>query len=140
LRVPDVAFWVHMWCVFRLCFQYSFKTISASIHTPLQTHYPNTHTHTHQPTKPTHPSTHTHTHTHTKQPPSHAGATHWGQQSFFLHPPIDYEPGDKLACEMEVVRRSDNHRLMAVQVSHTLQPAAAEAPQRAQHVSRFQIE
>ncbi|KAL4445413.1 hypothetical protein ABPG77_011238 [Micractinium sp. CCAP 211/92] len=53
--------------------------------------------------------------------PDPTGATHWGQQSFFLHPPIECAEGDVLACDIEVVRRKDNQRLMDVAIRHRLE-------------------
>lgn len=42
-------------------------------------------------------------------------------QSFFLHPPIECTEGDVLACDIEVVRRKDNQRLMDVAIRHRLE-------------------
>lgn len=53
--------------------------------------------------------------------PDPTGATHWGQQSFFLHPPVECAEGDELACEIEVARRKDNQRLMDVMVRHRIE-------------------
>ncbi len=50
-------------------------------------------------------------------PPPPAGATHWGQEAFYIHPPIDCGPTDKLACTISVSRRKENHRLLAVKVA-----------------------
>lgn len=46
--------------------------------------------------------------------PDERGATHWGQQAFYLHPPQRAVDGDVLKGSFEMVRRSDNHRLMNV--------------------------
>lgn len=46
--------------------------------------------------------------------PDERGATHWGQQAFYLHPPQRAADGDVLKGSFEMVRRSDNHRLMNV--------------------------
>lgn len=52
--------------------------------------------------------------------PDPTGATHWGQQCFFLHPSLPGESGDAISCEIEIHRRSDNHRLMSVALKHSL--------------------
>ena len=46
--------------------------------------------------------------------PDPTGATHWGQQTFSLHPAVDCAPGDALAGRITVVRKKENHRLMEV--------------------------
>jgi protein arginine N-methyltransferase 1 len=46
--------------------------------------------------------------------PDEAGATHWGQQAFYLHPPQAALAGDVLQGSFEMVRKSENHRLMTV--------------------------
>ncbi|CAD7696953.1 unnamed protein product [Ostreobium quekettii] len=46
--------------------------------------------------------------------PDMAGSTHWGQLSFFIHPPIDCGQGDKLRCRVCITRKQENHRLMNV--------------------------
>ena len=46
--------------------------------------------------------------------PDPTGATHWGQQTFALHPPIDCAPGDAIVGDITVVRKKENHRLMEV--------------------------
>ncbi|GAB4816191.1 hypothetical protein N2152v2_003237 [Parachlorella kessleri] len=67
--------------------------------------------------------------------PDPTGATHWGQQSFFLHPPVEVRSGDSLACEIEVVRRRDNHRLMEVTIKHKVVGKSGS-----ERTSRFKIE
>ena len=49
--------------------------------------------------------------------PDEEGATHWGQQAFYLHPPQAALAGDKLVGTFEMVRKSENHRLMTVHLS-----------------------
>jgi protein arginine N-methyltransferase 1 len=49
--------------------------------------------------------------------PDPTGATHWGQQSFYVNPAIDCAPGDSLRCGVNVTRRSDNQRLLNVGLS-----------------------
>ena len=46
--------------------------------------------------------------------PDPTGATHWGQQTFCLHPPIDCAPGDAVKGSIRVTRKKENHRLMQV--------------------------
>ena len=46
--------------------------------------------------------------------PDEAGATHWGQQAFYLHPSQAALAGDVLVGTFEMVRKSENHRLMTV--------------------------
>lgn len=70
--------------------------------------------------------------------PDPTGATHWGQQSFFLHPGVECRAGDKVECKFEMRRQRENHRLMEVTVEHrTVGPTAGE---QAQRVSHFLIE
>jgi protein arginine N-methyltransferase 1 len=49
--------------------------------------------------------------------PDEAGATHWGQQAFYLHPSQAALAGDVLQGSFEMVRKSENHRLMTVHMS-----------------------
>ncbi|GAX82177.1 hypothetical protein CEUSTIGMA_g9605.t1 [Chlamydomonas eustigma] len=49
--------------------------------------------------------------------PDPTGATHWGQQTFYISPPIDCAPSDHLKCAIGVSRRQDNHRLLRVKVA-----------------------
>ena len=46
--------------------------------------------------------------------PDPTGATHWGQQTFYINPPIEMSTNDSLECSIEVQRREDNHRLLKV--------------------------
>lgn len=48
--------------------------------------------------------------------PDATGATHWGQQVFFLHPAVTCAAGDQLDGTLDMSRRSDNHRLMDVKI------------------------
>lgn len=66
-----------------------------------------------------------------------AGATHWGQQVFYLVPGVECAAGDKIEGEIEIVRRRDNHRLMEVTMTHKRAGGAAGAAER---VSKFNIE
>lgn len=51
--------------------------------------------------------------------PDVTGATHWGQLTFQLHPPIDAQPGDSLHAEIEMVRQVQNPRLYNVRLKIT---------------------
>jgi protein arginine N-methyltransferase 1 len=56
-----------------------------------------------------------------QQPPSTIhypipGATHWGQQSFYVVPPVECSAGERLKASIKVDRRKDNHRLLAVEM------------------------
>ncbi|KAJ8751584.1 hypothetical protein K2173_016831 [Erythroxylum novogranatense] len=46
--------------------------------------------------------------------PSIDNGTHWGQQVFFLHPPISITEGDELKVSFVMIRSKENHRLMEV--------------------------
>eukprot|EP00775_Hariotina_reticulata_P000191 gene191-383_t len=46
--------------------------------------------------------------------PDATGSTHWGQQVFLVHPPIDCAPNDSLSVKLHISRRTDNHRLLQV--------------------------
>lgn len=73
--------------------------------------------------------------------PDPTGATHWGQQTFPLHPPIDCAPGDKLRVEMEVSRRQDNQRLLAVKASISVEGDSIFAEQcKSPRTFRWNIE
>ncbi len=61
--------------------------------------------------------------------PRPAGATHWGQQTFPLHPAIDCAPGDKLKSSIEVSRRTDNQRLLNVSVGVQVEGSSIYAEQ-----------
>ncbi|KAH7446750.1 hypothetical protein KP509_01G072300 [Ceratopteris richardii] len=52
--------------------------------------------------------------------PSAKVSTHWGQQVFLLHPPLDYEPGDILEGSIDITRSRDNHRLLDLKFSHRI--------------------
>jgi SAM-dependent methyltransferase len=47
--------------------------------------------------------------------PDADGATHWGQQLFHVHPPLQVVAGERVALRMRLSRREDNHRLLKVQ-------------------------
>jgi protein arginine N-methyltransferase 1 len=72
--------------------------------------------------------------------PDATGATHWGQQCFFLCPPVTgVSQSDVLECDFEMVRRTDNHRLMAVQLKHKLVTGGGGV-RGEQRVDKFNIE
>ena len=52
----------------------------------------------------------------TTQPES---TTHWAQQVFMIHPPINVEPGDMIEGVVKVARQRLNHRLLWVSVCMT---------------------
>ena len=58
--------------------------------------------------------------------PDPTGATHWGQQTFSLHPAIDCAPGDAIEGTITVVRKKENHRLMEVRFGG--HPVSASMP------------
>lgn len=43
-----------------------------------------------------------------------SGATHWGQQVFYLQPPLECAPSDSIIASIEVTRKPENHRLLRV--------------------------
>jgi protein arginine N-methyltransferase 1 len=59
--------------------------------------------------------------------PDATGATHWGQQVFMLHPPIDCAPGDNLTVSTVISRREDNHRLLKVTMDVGVEGSSAYA-------------
>ncbi|OAE29172.1 hypothetical protein AXG93_1862s1300 [Marchantia polymorpha subsp. ruderalis] len=58
--------------------------------------------------------------------PSTDETTHWGQQVFLLHPPLNLQDGDILSCSLDITRSRDNHRLMDVKFVHQLERASGE--------------
>jgi len=50
-------------------------------------------------------------------------STHWAQQVFMVHPPINVQVGDTLEGTVKLARQRLNHRLMWVQVTLTLNRA-----------------
>lgn len=44
------------------------------------------------------------------------GATHWGQLTFQLHPPIGAAPGDTLHVQYELRRQVENTRLLLLRL------------------------
>jgi len=46
--------------------------------------------------------------------PDPTGATHWGQQVFYLQPPLECAPNDSIIASIEVTRKPENHRLLRV--------------------------
>ncbi|CAM6100257.1 unnamed protein product [Calypogeia fissa] len=61
--------------------------------------------------------------------PSTDETTHWGQQVFLLHPPLNYQDGDVLSGSIDITRSKENHRLMDVKFTHQLEkPTGATTP------------
>lgn len=64
--------------------------------------------------------------------PDATGATHWGQMTFQVSPPIMATAGDVIECTMEMHRRQENQRLMNIKMTaHCVGPsefAAREQP------------
>ena len=72
--------------------------------------------------------------------PDPQGATHWGQQCFFLNPAIECAAGDKIECTVEIMRRRDNQRLMDVTFTHKVTGSSAAARNAVARTSKFHIE
>ncbi|KAL6777065.1 PRMT10 [Auxenochlorella protothecoides x Auxenochlorella symbiontica] len=62
--------------------------------------------------------------------PDPTGATHWGQQVFFMHPGIQADEGNTIEGSLSMSRRSDNHRLMDVVVKHKVITGLREGQER----------
>ncbi|MEW5313505.1 MAG: hypothetical protein WDW38_005068 [Sanguina aurantia] len=56
--------------------------------------------------------------------PDPTGATHWGQQSFYVQPPIECSADDKIRGTIEVVRQRANQRLLDVAMTLTVENAS----------------
>eukprot|EP00638_Chattonella_subsalsa_P005239 CAMPEP_0117765180 /NCGR_PEP_ID=MMETSP0947-20121206/19936_1 /TAXON_ID=44440 /ORGANISM="Chattonella subsalsa, Strain CCMP2191" /LENGTH=407 /DNA_ID=CAMNT_0005587741 /DNA_START=71 /DNA_END=1294 /DNA_ORIENTATION=- len=57
------------------------------------------------------------------------GYTHWGQQAFYLHLPLDCLPGDIVKGTFKMVRQRDNIRLYNIHLKHTVKRSnGAEEP------------
>lgn len=72
--------------------------------------------------------------------PDATGATHWGQQIFFLQPAIACAPNDWITCELDIQRKKENHRLMKVVIKHTVEGRSSYAANAQQRTSQFSIE
>jgi len=72
--------------------------------------------------------------------PDATGATHWGQQIFFLHPAIACAPNDTVACDITIQRKKDNHRLMKVTIEHIVEGRSSYAADARPRTSLFSIE
>ena len=59
--------------------------------------------------------------------PDPTGATHWGQQCFYVVPPIECAAEQRLKASIKVDRRRDNHRLLAVEMRAEVEGAAGSA-------------
>ncbi|KAL2630577.1 hypothetical protein R1flu_015263 [Riccia fluitans] len=58
--------------------------------------------------------------------PSAEETTHWGQQVFLLHPPLNLTAGDILSCSLDITRSRQNHRLMDVKFVHQVEQASGK--------------
>lgn len=72
--------------------------------------------------------------------PDPTGATHWGQQLFFLHPHVQAQQGDKIEVDITVTRKKENHRLMQVVTSHKVVPQGGPSDDSPPVKQYFQIE
>ncbi|CAK0783778.1 hypothetical protein CVIRNUC_006978 [Coccomyxa viridis] len=72
--------------------------------------------------------------------PDPTGATHWGQQTFCLHPPIDCAPGDAVEGSIRITRKKENHRLMQVIIDHKVTGSSLIAQASPQRTSLYHIE
>lgn len=53
--------------------------------------------------------------------PDATGATHWGQQCFHLFPRISAAAGDVIKGSIRLDRKKENHRLMQINMSWTVE-------------------
>lgn len=100
--------------------------------------------------------------------PDPTGSTHWGQQSLMLHPSITCAPGgrqpsvrpsfalprtgfqaseddlnlpgDRIAGDITIVRRKDNHRLMEVKLEHSVKGTSVLAGVAPKRIDCFHME
>eukprot|EP00873_Tetraselmis_striata_P039979 jgi/Tetstr1/460243/TSEL_000478.t2 len=72
--------------------------------------------------------------------PDATGATHWGQQTFFMHPEIEAAQGDSLRLKLLIERKKENHRLMRVTITHKLQGTSDMARSASEETRVFHIE
>lgn len=72
--------------------------------------------------------------------PDATGATHWGQQIFFLQPAIACAPNDWVKCDLDISRKKENHRLMKVIVKHIVEGKSSYAANAVEQTSHFSIE
>jgi len=72
--------------------------------------------------------------------PDATGATHWGQQTFFMHPEIVASVGDSLRLKLKIDRKKENHRLMRVTIDHKLQGTSEMARMAKEETRVFHIE
>jgi protein arginine N-methyltransferase 1 len=64
----------------------------------------------------------------------HIGYTHWGQQCFFLHPPVEINDADTIAGKVNIVRRKDYQRLMNVEFTYHLKRKDQKVTEDSVHV------
>jgi protein arginine N-methyltransferase 1 len=62
--------------------------------------------------------------------PDATGATHWGQMTFQVSPPIQANAGDVIKCTLEMHRRKENQRLMSIAMTAKMAPAGAAEVKR----------
>jgi len=74
--------------------------------------------------------------------PEREGATHWGQQGFWTHPPIQARSGDKLQVAMNMTRQKENHRLydVTLNMSHETRDQADNVVSSTARKTTFHIE
>eukprot|EP00197_Chlamydomonas_leiostraca_P014660 CAMPEP_0202867434 /NCGR_PEP_ID=MMETSP1391-20130828/9431_1 /ASSEMBLY_ACC=CAM_ASM_000867 /TAXON_ID=1034604 /ORGANISM="Chlamydomonas leiostraca, Strain SAG 11-49" /LENGTH=379 /DNA_ID=CAMNT_0049547481 /DNA_START=156 /DNA_END=1295 /DNA_ORIENTATION=+ len=63
--------------------------------------------------------------------PDPTGATHWGQQVFYVHPALDCAPGDKLKAKFTMTRKKENHRLLQIRMGVKVEGPSIYAEQNA---------
>lgn len=63
-----------------------------------------------------------------------SGATHWGQQVFYLQPTIVCDANDEMTASIEVTRKPENHRLL--RVGMTVKVRARKAVPRTRAAAR----
>ncbi|CAA0833669.1 Protein arginine N-methyltransferase PRMT10 [Striga hermonthica] len=64
--------------------------------------------------------------------------THWGQQVFLLHPPLQVQSGDNITFDFSMSRSKENHRLMDVDLSYEVKRSSGKVLPRIQ--KKFYIE
>lgn len=61
--------------------------------------------------------------------PTNGTSTHWGQQMFSFHPPLEAKQGDTLEITMLVRRQEQNHRLLRLESTFVLSGRGANGAQ-----------
>ncbi|KAI3781888.1 hypothetical protein L2E82_11916 [Cichorium intybus] len=70
--------------------------------------------------------------------PSQDDGTHWGQQVFLLQPPVHVNEGDEILVNFSMTRADDNHRLMKVDLGHSIKQSSGKMLPRVEN--KFFIE